>query len=165
MGTSSALMVILFACVFGLIPTLVQPGPMTRNWLFFDGACNLCDGFVTLVADHDSRHQIRFGAIQKHKDLLIKHGAGQYAEGGAEELTTVVFLQGDQVHVKSSAALRVCAMLDFPFNTLAVFLLLPVPVRDWAYMIVARYRYAVFGKMDSCRAPTVAASQIKISQK
>ena len=154
MGTSSALMVLFFACAIGMMPTLVQPGPKTQNWLLFDGVCNLCDGFVNLVADHDSRDRIKFGALQKHKDLLIKHGAGQYAEGGAEELSTVVFVQGDQVHVRSTAALRVLAMLDFPYNSLAVFLLLPTPVRDWAYKLVAQYRYVVFGKTDSCRAPT-----------
>jgi len=154
MGIGSALTVIFFACAVSMVPTLVQPGPKTQSWLFFDGVCNLCDGFVNLVADHDAGERIKFGALQKHKDLLVKHGAGQYAEGGSEELSTVVFVQGDEVHVRSTAALRVLAMLGFPYNALSVFLLLPTPVRDWAYKMVAQYRYVVFGRTDSCRAPT-----------
>ena len=146
--------VILFATVIYMMPTLIQPGPKTQSWLFFDGVCNLCDGFVNMVADNDSQARIKFGALQKHKELLAKHGASQYAEGGTEELTTVVFIQGDQVYVRSTAALRVLAMLDAPWSGLSVFLLLPTPIRDAAYKLVAQYRYLIFGKTDACRAPT-----------
>ena len=122
--------------------------------MFFDGVCNLCDGFVNFLADHDPQENIKFGAIQRHKDLLEKHNAGQYAEGGAEELSTMVFIQGDQVHVRSSAALRALAMMESPWRMLSVFILIPTPLRDLGYKLVARYRYIVFGKSETCRLPT-----------
>ena len=56
--------------------------------------------------------------------------------------------------VRSTAALRVIAMLDFPWNSLSAFILLPTPVRDAAYKLVAKHRYAVFGQVGECRAPT-----------
>ncbi len=56
----------------------LQPSEGVETWLFFDGVCNLCDGFVNFVHMSDSRGRVRFGAIQKHKDLLVKHGAGRY---------------------------------------------------------------------------------------
>ena len=41
----------------------------------FDGVCNLCDGFVNFVADHDSDRLVKFGAQQKHMELLKRAGA------------------------------------------------------------------------------------------
>merc|ERR1719440_202087 len=122
--------------------------------LFFDGVCNLCDGFVNLVADNDSEQRVIFGAIQKHQELLASLGAGKYAEGGSEALTTMILIQGDQVHVRSTAALRTLALLDQPWRSFSIFLLLPAPIRDFAYSIVGANRYRLFGQVDSCRAPT-----------
>jgi predicted DCC family thiol-disulfide oxidoreductase YuxK len=96
---------------------------------------------------------VKFGALQKHRDLLIKHAAGRYAEGGEEELSTVVVIQGGNVYVRSEAALRVLAVMDQPFRTLSVLSIIPVSLRDVGYKFVAANRYWVFGKSESCRAP------------
>ena len=89
------------ACACYFVPDALLPasGPTAPNWLFFDGVCNLCDGFVQFVADHNgpqsesSRGRVMFGAIQRHGELMAYHGAGAYAEGGAEALTTLVLVQ------------------------------------------------------------------------
>ena len=139
--------------IFVFTPTTLQP-ETDQTWLFFDGVCNLCDGFVNFVADFESPQRVKFGAIQRHGELLEYSGAGQYAEGGSEALTTVVLVQDGRIFVRSTAALRVIAMLDFPWNSLSAFILLPTPVRDAAYKLVAKHRYAVFGQVGECRAPT-----------
>jgi predicted DCC family thiol-disulfide oxidoreductase YuxK len=36
-----------------------------------------------------------------------------------------------------------------------IFILIPSPVRDMLYDLVARYRYSWFGKKDSCMVPTL----------
>lgn len=138
-----------------LLPDFYLFRPITsENILFFDGVCNLCDGFVNFVADADPAERIRFGAIQKHGDLLTKYGAGQYAEGGTEALTTVVLVQDGSVYTKSTAALRVIALLDRPYRYLSAFYIIPTPIRDWGYKFVAMNRYRVFGKSEVCRAPS-----------
>eukprot|EP00658_Telonema_sp_P-2_P044082 TRINITY_DN3194_c0_g2_i2.p3 TRINITY_DN3194_c0_g2~~TRINITY_DN3194_c0_g2_i2.p3 ORF type:complete len:108 (-),score=23.45 TRINITY_DN3194_c0_g2_i2:169-492(-) len=83
-----------------------------------------------------------------------RHGAGRYAEGGEEELSTLVLVQNGRVFVRSEAALRVMALLDRPWNAMAVAAILPTPLRDLGYKLVAEYRYAVFGKAEDCRAPS-----------
>ena len=113
----------------------------------FDGVCNLCDGFVNFVADHDSDRLVKFGAQQKHMELLERAGA-------PTDLSTLVLIQGDRHYVYSDAALRTMAVLDWPWRGLAAFALVPAPVRDACYKFVARYRYLVFGKTESCRVPT-----------
>ena len=137
------------------VPAALRPEPGVDTVLFFDGVCNLCDGFVNFVADHDSARRVRFGAIQRHADALHKAGAGRYAEGGAEALSTLVVTQGDDAfYLRSDAALRVIALLDAPFCYVAAFHALPAALRDAGYRLVARHRYKLFGASDTCRAPT-----------
>ena len=150
----------LFACVLSVltatIPTIIAPAPYTRNLLFFDGVCNLCDGFINFVAAGDSRGRVHFGALQRHKATLALLGAARYAEGGEEALSTVVLVQGKKVHVRSSAALRTLAAMDAPWKYLSVFIVIPAPIRDLVYRVVAEHRYTVFGRVENCRLPTEA---------
>jgi len=145
------------AMLFGqaaLQPHVERGGAEPRNTLFFDGVCNLCDSTVNFIFDRDSRSRVQFGAIQKHKDKLVSAGAGDFAEGGSEELSTLVFVQGDAVHIKSAAVVRILALLDHPWCYLAgPFFLVPLPLRDWAYDLVAQSRYQWFGAVDTCREP------------
>merc|ERR1712039_203035 len=136
------------------VPQQLQPAKDVETWLFFDGVCNLCDGFVNFVYAGDSSGRVRFGALQKHTELLQKLGAGRYAEGGEEAMSTVVVIQGTEIHVRSSAALRVLAVMDQPWRLASIFYLLPVGFRDMAYKFVAEHRYAVFGKKDVCMSPS-----------
>jgi len=108
---------------------------------------NLCDGFVNFVADGDSARRVRFGAQQKHQELLARIGA-------PTDLSTLVLIQGDNFYLYSDAALRTMAVMDWPWRGMAVFALVPSPVRDAVYRLVAKHRYQVFGKQESCRVPT-----------
>ena len=74
--------------------------------------------------------------------------------GAPRDLSTVVLIQGDTYYTQSSAALRTIALLDWPFRAMAVLWIVPYPLRDLGYAVVARLRYRVFGQMDTCRIPT-----------
>jgi len=129
------------------VPESLQPPPNTHSLLMFDGVCNLCDGFVNFVADGDSAMRVRFGAQQKHMDLLERVGA-------PTDLSTLILIQGDKHYIYTEAVLRTFALMDWPWKGLAAGYVLPGPVRDALYKFVAKYRYMVFGKMEACRVPT-----------
>merc|ERR1719198_515749 len=137
----------LVAIAVKVVPPTLQPPAGTPSWLMFDGVCNLSDGFINFVADGDSERRVQFGAQQKHEELLKRVGA-------PVDLSTVVLIQGDVFYTKSTAALRTLALMDWPFNALSVAVLLPQALRDFGYDLVAKYRYKVFGKVESCRVPT-----------
>jgi predicted DCC family thiol-disulfide oxidoreductase YuxK len=107
-------------------PRLLRPPPGVPTWLFFDGVCNLCDGFVNFVADGDSRKNIKFGAIQRHTELLETHGA-------LTDLSTVVVVQGSKVYTRSSAVMRVLAVMDQPWRSFTLFYFIPSFLRDLGY--------------------------------
>ena len=148
--------VAVFACValaIVCVPSQLSAG-RREALLFFDGICNLCDGFINIVADYDSKNLVKFGAIQRHGELMESYGAGRYAVGGEEAMSTLVLVLDGTVYVRSEAALRTLALLDEPLKYVAVFWLLPRPLRDLGYKLVAKYRYLIFGQTETCRPPT-----------
>ena len=52
------------------------------------------------------------------------------------------------------AALRTLALMDWPWKALSAAAIVPWPLRDFVYKLVAASRYTVFGKSDECRAPS-----------
>ena len=71
-------------------------------------------------------------------------------------LTVVGFLlvEGDRVSRKSTAALRMARLLSGAWPLLSLLLVVPRPLRDWAYDRFAERRYRWFGRSDACLVPT-----------
>jgi predicted DCC family thiol-disulfide oxidoreductase YuxK len=67
---------------------------------------------------------------------------------------TLMLWEGGRFYYYSDAALRLAVYLRFPWNMLHVFRLVPVPVRDWLYRLIASNRYRWFGKKEVCRIPS-----------
>jgi predicted DCC family thiol-disulfide oxidoreductase YuxK len=118
--------------------------------LLFDGVCNLCNGSVQFVIDHDDDARFRFAPLQSDvaQELLDQVGYDDY------DFETVVLVEGEEYYTKSEGALRVAARLDGPWSWTRFLRVVPRPVRDWVYDRVADYRYLVFGKRDRCMVPT-----------
>lgn len=119
--------------------------------LLYDGRCGLCDRTVQWILDHDSHGAIRFAALQSDvgRQLLQGHGLDPaYME-------SLVFLDtGGRVHLKSDGAIALAAHLPRPWRWLRVFHVIPRPLRDRMYDVVAKYRLKFFGTVSACRLPT-----------
>ena len=118
--------------------------------ILFDGVCNLCNGAVRFVAERDPRGVFRFASLQSEagQTLLRQHGLS------TGDFDSVVLVDDAGVRTRSSAALAVAARLSAPWPALSAFRVLPRPLRDAVYDLVARYRYRVFGRTDQCMIPT-----------
>jgi predicted DCC family thiol-disulfide oxidoreductase YuxK len=123
-----------------------QDGPI----LLFDGVCNSCNGTVNFVIAHDRAGLFRFASLQSDagRALLAAHGLGQLP------LSTMVLIDGDEAHLDSEGVLRTAKRLGGPFALLVPFLLVPRPLRDFAYRAFARNRYRLFGRSEVCLVPT-----------
>ena len=124
--------------------------PRDTPILLFDGVCNLCNGSIQFVIDHDPDAVFRFAPLQSEtaQELLADVGFEDY------DFDTFVLVEGDEYYTKSEAALRVAGRLERPWSFLTLFRAAPRVVRDRVYDFVATYRYAVFGKKDRCMVPT-----------
>ncbi|PSQ28820.1 thiol-disulfide oxidoreductase DCC family protein [Halobacteriales archaeon QS_9_67_15] len=129
---------------------MVESIPRDKPILLFDGVCNLCNGSIQFVIDHDPAGRFRFAPLQSEAAERLLEDVGFHGY----DFDTFVLVDGDDYYTKSEAALRVASALEFPWSLAGVFRVLPRPLRDAVYDTVASHRYAVFGKKAQCMVPT-----------
>jgi predicted DCC family thiol-disulfide oxidoreductase YuxK len=119
--------------------------------VFFDGVCGLCNGAVDWLLAHDRRAALRFAPLQG----VTASERGLTPRGDATGWSMVlVDAQGE--HRGSSAALRTVRHIGGVWGGLAgAALIVPRPLREWVYRLVAGNRYRWFGRRDACRMPSV----------
>lgn len=118
--------------------------------VLFDGVCKFCNAGVNFIIDHDSRSRLRFAALQSSvgQRLLEQFGLS------TNHFDSMVLVEGEQYHVRSTAALRIATYLDGYWWLAAGALFIPAFLRDCPYNVLARNRYRWFGTLDACRMPT-----------
>ena len=128
--------------------------------VLFDGKCNLCNGAVQFIIDHESDRELSFASLQSDEGrALLEKSAGAARAtdimGGAEgDPSTIVFVEGDVAYTHSTAALQIAKHLSWPWRIGRVGVMFPRFFRDAVYRFIARNRYRWFGKTESCRVPT-----------
>lgn len=118
--------------------------------VFFDGVCNLCNGFVQFIIERDPRARFRFGTLQSDEARSILEGSAI----DPRDLDTVIYRRKGRLLTRSSAALNVFRDLSGAWPLLYAFIIVPPYLRDAIYRWVAKNRYRWFGKRDSCMIPT-----------
>ena len=117
--------------------------------ILFDGECNFCDRSVQFIIRRDPKGIYKFASLQSDagKALLKQHHV-------PENIDSFVYLDQDQYYTKSTAALRVCKNLKGLWKLSYALLIVPRPIRDVVYGVIARNRYRWFGKKESCMIPS-----------
>ena len=136
--------------------------------LLYDGVCGLCNRMVQFVLKRDRDGVFRFASLQSAVaiGILARHGVN------AADLDTVYVVvngdpgesgrplgdQGDPILLsRSDAVLFVLMQLGGMWGAAGRILrFVPRVLRDWAYRALARTRYRIFGRYDSCPLPTEA---------
>jgi predicted DCC family thiol-disulfide oxidoreductase YuxK len=121
-----------------------------QSTILFDGVCNLCNGFVNFIIVRDKANKFRFGSLQSPTvvDLLRQHNFL------SDDLSTVVLLEGNKLYYQSTAVLKILKQLGGAWVLLYGFIIIPKPVRDFFYNLIAKNRYKLFGRQDACMVPT-----------
>ena len=120
-----------------------------KGIVLFDGVCHLCDGAVRFILKKERGAELKFAPLQSDsgKSLLQQYG---YPPGYLDGL---ILIEKNRAHDRSSACLRIAGKLSFPWRLLFPLLLIPKPLRDFIYGIIAAVRYRWFGKKESCSLP------------
>ena len=121
--------------------------------VFYDGVCGLCNRLVQFLLKRDRHDRLRFAALQSEfaASLLKRHGLD------ARDLDTVYLVlhckSGERVLARSDAILYLLRQLGGVWGIAGLGRVLPRWVRDGIYKIIARSRYRVFGKYETCLLP------------
>lgn len=116
----------------------------------FDGFCNLCNGFVNWVIDHDKSGKLKFASLQSEygKNVIDQfHLREKYME-------TIVYLDDSKVYILSEAVLRILKQTGGIYASTYYLIIIPTFIRNWVYKLISNYRYSWFGKRNDCRVPT-----------
>ena len=119
--------------------------------VLFDGVCNLCNGTVQFIIKRDPSSKFLFASLQS------EFGQSQMLKFGLDptKLHSIIVVEDGKMHERSDAALKIASGLPQPWRLLgAASRIFPRFFRDWVYNLIAKNRYSMFGKKDTCMIPT-----------
>jgi predicted DCC family thiol-disulfide oxidoreductase YuxK len=124
-----------------------------QDIIFFDGICGLCSRMVDFVLHEDQEGRFLYSPLQgetfrnlnRDRPETLKTDSIFVLRGDAEK---EILLQ------KSDALIYIADNLPRYRWLAAIGRILPAPIRDAAYRVIAATRYRIWGKRDSCRIPT-----------
>lgn len=124
--------------------------PKDKHIILFDGVCNLCNNAITFVIQRDKKDLFVYAPLQSTagEKLIKQHSID------TSKIDSIILIKNQKAYTKSTAALRIARKLSGLWPLLAVFLILPVFIRNWVYDYIAQNRYKWFGKKDACMIPT-----------
>jgi predicted DCC family thiol-disulfide oxidoreductase YuxK len=129
---------------------------MPHPILLYDGVCGLCNRFVQFILRRDRNAIFHFASLQSAlaARILTRHNANP------TDMDTVYVvlnheLPDESLLSRSEAVLFVLKQLEGIYRPTASLLqLLPKFFRDAAYNAIARRRYRIFGRSETCVLPS-----------
>jgi predicted DCC family thiol-disulfide oxidoreductase YuxK len=129
-----------------------MPDHQTQPIVVYDGVCLLCSRWIRFLLEHDRDGRYQFAAMQSDsgRALLQSHGLDP------DSPFSMLLVESGKGYTDTTAIARVLRGLPQQrWHWLSIILLtLPQGLRDWAYRLVARHRYRLFGRSEQCFVPT-----------
>lgn len=117
--------------------------------VFFDGVCVLCNRAVDFLLKKDHKKRLRFASLQSDNAMVFL----QQLKNQPVKENTIIFYDEGRFFMKSTAVLKIAGYLGLPYSVFAMLLIIPRPLRDGIYDIIARNRAKWFGTREKCRIP------------
>lgn len=121
---------------------------MPRPVLLYDGECGLCNRLVRSLLRSDRAGKLSYAPLQGQpaQNYLRQQGLPR------TDFDSLVFVPdwdnpvAHDYRLRTDGALAACAVVGGGWGVLAGLRVVPVVLRDPFYKLVARTRYALFGK-------------------
>lgn len=125
-----------------------------KTLVFYDGVCGLCNRLVRFLLRFDSKDRFRYAPLQSEfaAEALRKHAIDP-ADLDSVTLIGDFGLQGERAYSKSGAILFAARELGGIWRVGRIAILLPQAIQDGVYDLIARSRYRVFGRYQTCPVP------------
>ena len=118
--------------------------------ILFDGVCNFCNFWVNFIINRDKNDTYLFAAMQSDSGQRLL----QKFKLNSNDFDSFVLIVNDKHFTKFTAALMISKDLKSIVKLLYPLIILPAPIRNFFYELIAKNRYKFFGKRDVCRIPT-----------
>jgi predicted DCC family thiol-disulfide oxidoreductase YuxK len=127
----------------------MSPEPDPRPVIVFDGVCVLCNGWVRFLLRHDRQQRYRFAAMQTESGRALLAGNGL----DPNEPASFLLVENGKAWSDTDAIVRVVGSLGGAWRLVNAVRVLPRPLRNQLYRIMARNRYRWFGRHEACALP------------
>tara|TARA_A100000164_G_C21911889_1_gene776051 strand:- start:1036 stop:1452 length:417 start_codon:yes stop_codon:yes gene_type:complete len=117
--------------------------------VLFDGICNMCVWSVRFIINRDINDKFRLASIQSEVGKKI------ISDKKIDILKndSIIVIDNDVIRYRSSAVLFILRHLRTLLKIFLIFYIIPAPLRDLKYRIIAKIRYFFFGKRKKCVLP------------
>ncbi len=123
---------------------------LNQKILLFDGVCNLCNSIVQFVIKRDKNHKFLYASLQSQSGQEILK---EFNLPG-NKFDTFILIENGKYYERSTAALKVSKELGGLWKWFYILIFIPKPIRDFFYSLIAKNRYKIFGKRETCMIPT-----------
>ena len=123
--------------------------PDDKPIIVFDGVCVLCTGFARFVVARDPDARFRLTAAQSATgQALFRHyGLDPVA------FETNLLIENGRAYAKLDTVRRILPKLGGLWPAAGLLTCLPGPIADALYSGIARNRYPLFGRTETCMVP------------
>lgn len=126
-----------------------SPATVKAPMLVYDGSCGFCSRSVQFILHHERTHNLLF--VPRDSQL----GQELRRHFQLETVESMLWVDGDTVATESTAVLCAARYLGGVWSFLAaVGSLIPAPLRNWAYRLIARNRRRLSSSAPVCLVPT-----------
>ncbi len=123
-----------------------------QDFIVFDGECVLCSGFFRFMVARDKAQRFKFVTAQSPL------GQRLYSHLGlpTRDFETNLVVTDGVVHQRLDAFAAAMRKLPGGWRILSVCRILPRIIKDPLYRVIAKNRYAIFGRSPTCMIPDKA---------
>ena len=112
-----------------------------KHVILYDGVCNYCDAIVQFLIRVDKNNDFKFAHIS--------------SQAGSNLHDSFIYVKDHEYYMYSDGAGQVLLQLGGTYAVIGKILLaMPLTFRDVIYKWVARNRYKLFGRKQSCDIPS-----------
>lgn len=120
------------------------------NVIIFDGICKLCNASVHFIIAKDHKNVFKFAHTQSEtaKKIFATNNLS------TEKIDTIILVKNGTLLTKSDALLNITKEFKNAWLYLMFLKIIPRPISNYCYTLIAHNRYKWFGKKDRCMIPT-----------
>lgn len=125
------------------------------NLVLYDGVCKFCNSSVNFILDHERNQALSFAPIQSDlgRSILRKFDLP------LDYTDSLLYYEEGKLFSHSKAAFKISEFLKKPWSWVSIMQFLPAVFTDFFYNLIARHRYKLMGKTDTCSVPNPKNAQ------
>ena len=124
--------------------------PDINNVILFDDRCNLCGSIIDSIRKRDTEGVFQYVSLQSR----LGNSMIDIMSQNHEIPDSIIYLNNNFIYTESDAVIEIGIDLGGTWKLLTALNYIPETLRNAVYRFVARRRYLLFGKKDSCLIPS-----------